>query len=82
MQGVHPNMSSQHWQHGVTLLVTGHAPLVLVWLPLQVSGKFRDVPRPVDMSALFTVGGVSSTGYLFPFNIGAEVTIKARGGEG
>lgn len=44
----------------------------------QVSGKYRDVPRPVDMSALFTVGSVSSTGYLFPFKIGTEVTIQVQ----
>lgn len=42
----------------------------------QVSGKYVDVPRPVDMAALFTVGGVSSTGYMFPFKMGAEVTIQ------
>lgn len=45
---------------------------------VQVSGKYKDVPGPVDMSALFTVGGVSSTGFLFPFKIGAEVTIQVR----
>lgn len=44
----------------------------------QVSGQYKDVPRPVDMSALFTVGSVSSTGYLFPFKIGTEVTIQVR----
>lgn len=49
--------------------------LPLLLLLLQVSGDYRDVPEPVEMSALFTIGGVSSTGYLFPFRIGAEVTI-------
>lgn len=44
----------------------------------QVSGQYKDVPRPVDMSALFTVGSVSATGFLFPFMIGTEVTIQVR----
>lgn len=50
--------------------------MLLLPLTLQVSGSYRDLPRPVDMEAMFTLGSVSSTGYLFPFNIGSEVTIK------
>jgi hypothetical protein len=30
------------------------------------------------MEALFTVGSVSSTGFMFPFKMGAEVTIQVR----
>jgi hypothetical protein len=50
----------------------------MLGLVVQVTGKYKDVPHPVDMSALFTVGSVSSTGFLFPFKIGAEVTIQVR----
>lgn len=44
----------------------------------QVSGQYKGVPRPVDMSALFTIGSVSATGFLFPFKIGTHVTIQVR----
>lgn len=44
-----------------------------------MSGEYTDVPRPVDMCALFTLGGVSSTGFIFPFNIGNQVTIQVKG---
>jgi hypothetical protein len=44
----------------------------------HVTGSYRDLPRPVDMSHMFPLGSVSSTGFLYPFKMGADTSIEVR----
>jgi hypothetical protein len=44
----------------------------------HVSGSYKDLPRAVDMCALFPMGSVASTGFLFSLQLGAECTIEVR----